>query len=270
MTTAPTLKAMHPVSADLSCLPLPGFAQEKHDGVGGLVDPLAGLVSKTGQPIANKDARQLLSIPALWGLHGELTAPGGFEEAQSVFAASSGLPSGWRFMVFDHAGSSAAFVDRLAMARRKVESLGAQDVVQIVPARKVTTLAAVRDALEEVISRNGEGLVLKCGPWGYREGKASSTRGEAVKVKPTDELEASILEVRARADDPEAAGSVLLDLGGQAFAAPVALSRAQAMRLMTQRASLPGRAGTIRFSGFTERGVPRCARFIGVRRDLAA
>ncbi|KQV66664.1 hypothetical protein [Caulobacter sp. Root343] len=269
MTTA-LFKAMQPVTADLSRLPLPAWSQEKHDGVGGLVDPVAGLVSKESRPIPNKEARDFLSQRALEGLHGELIAPGGFEAAQAVFMASSGLPPGWRFMVFDLAGSGMPFIDRLNAAARMVDALGAQDVVCISRPRRIRSLASVDDHLAEVVAAGGEGIVLHCGDWGYREGKASATRGESLKVKPTEEAEAEILEVRAREDDQDAAGSVTLKMGGRVFSAPVAMSRTLATRLLTLRANLPGQLGTVRYAGMTRDGAPRCAAFIGVRRDLAA
>lgn len=266
----PEYRVMHPVRADLSRLPLPAWSQEKHNGVGGLVDPRAGLVSKEGRPIANRDAREILSVRALWGVHGELIAPGGFEEAHSVFATSSGLPSGWRFMAFDLAGSSMPFPDRLAAVRRAVASLGAQDVVQVSPAVSHRSVESIQARLDEVVSLGGEGLVIHCGAWGYREGKASATRCESVKLKPEAEAEAEIMGVRPRLDDPTLAGAFELRLGAVEFAAPLAVTRAQAARLMTQRANLPGRLATYRHAGFTPRGVPIAARVIGVRRDLAA
>lgn len=267
---SPLYKAMQPVTANLAALPLPAWSQEKHDGVGAIVDPRAGLVSKEGHPIPNRAAREILGQRALWGAHGELIAPGGFEAAQSAFMGSGALPSGWRFMVHDLAGSSIPFRDRLATAARMVSDLGAQDVVHISPARSVRSLDAVQGHLAEVVARGGEGLVLKCGTWGYREGKASAKRGEALKVKPIDETEAEILDVIARQDDESAAGSVTLRLGVRIFSAPVAMPRALASRLLTLKANLPGRLGTIRYSGKTRDGVPRCAAFIGVRLDLAA
>jgi hypothetical protein len=264
------LKPMHPVTADLSRLPFPCWSQEKHDGVGGLVCPSMGLHTKEGLPLPNPEARAFLSQRALWGHHGELTAPGGFEAAQSAFMGSGALPSGWRFMVFDLAGSSMAFVDRLAKVRQAVASLGAQDVVQVSPALCHRSLESVNEAFAEVVARNGEGLVLKAGTWGYREGNASSTRCEAVKLKPTGELEGVIRSVRARLDDPDAVGSVTLEYAGRLFSAPVAMPRAQAASLWTQRGNLPGRLGTVRLCGKTRDGAPRGAVFIGVRRDLAA
>lgn len=266
----PEYRVMHPVKADLSCLPLPAWSQEKHNGVGGLVDPRAGLVSKEGLPIANRDAREILGQRALWGVHGELIAPGGFEEAQSVFATSSGLPSGWRFMAFDLAGSSMPFIDRLAAVRRAVDSLGAQNVVHVSPATSHRCVASIQARLDEVVSNGGEGLVLHAGQWGYREGKASATRGESLKLKPEAEAEAEIMGVRPRQDDPTLAGALELKLGDVTFAAPLAVTKAQAARLMTQQANLPGRLATYRHAGFNPRGVPIAARVIGVRRDLAA
>ena len=259
-----------PVAADLSRLVLPCWSQEKHDGVGGLVCPSDGLHTKEGRPLPNRQVRAFLSQRALWGLHGELTAPGGFEAAQSAFMGSAPPPPGWRFRVFDLAQSSMPFAQRLARARQMVDSLGAQDTVQISPARSHRSLDSVQDALAEVVGRGGEGLVLHAGSWGYREGRASVTRGEALKLKPTDEIEATILAVTPREDDADAVGAVTLTSGGQVFSAPVAMSRALAARLWTLRANLPGRPGTVRHMGRTKNGVPRGAVFIGVRRDLAA
>lgn len=259
-----------PVTVDLSRLPLPAWSQEKHDGVGGLVCPSDGLHTKEGLALPNREVRAFLSQRALWGLHGELIAPGGFEAAQSAFMGSAPPPAGWRFMVFDLAQSGMPFPDRLAMARRMVDSLGAQDTVQISPARSHRSLESVQQAFADVIGRGGEGLILRAGSWGYREGRASVSRGEALKLKPTDETEATILAASPREDDDQAVGSITLTAAGRVFSAPVAMPRVQAVGLWTQRANLPGRLGTVRHAGMTRDGAPRGAVFIGVRRDLAA
>lgn len=263
------LKPMLAVTADLARVPFPCWSQEKHNGFRCIIDPEAGAVSREGRPISNPEARGLLSQAALWGLDGELTAPGGFEAAQAAFGGSEPLPAGWRYHVFDMVGAS-AFPERLATARRLVGSLGAQDVVTISEPLRHRDRASFEAAYEATIAGGGEGRVTRADGWGYREGKASATRCELVKHKPTDESEGVILGVRPRADDPDAVGAVTLLAGGREFSAPVALTRAQATRLMTQQANLPGRLGTYRHSGFTADGAPWCAAFIGVRRDLAA
>lgn len=263
------LKPMLAVTADITRVPFPCWSQEKHNGFRCIIDPVEGAVSREGRPIANGEVRRALSVAALWGLDGELTAPGGFEAAQAAFGGSGELPAGWRYHVFDMVGAS-AFPDRLATARRMVDTLGAQDVVVISPALRHRDRASFDAAYLATLAAGGEGRVTRSDGWGYREGKASPHRCELVKHTPSDESEGVITEVRPRADDPEAAGSVTLMVGGRTFSAPVAMPRALAARLMTQQANLPGRLGTVRHAGFTADGAPRCAAFIGVRRDLAA
>lgn len=267
------LKPMHPVSCTLDALRArqgPYWSQVKHDGFRCIIDPDAGPVSKEGLPIANREVRDFLAQAGLEQVEGELIAPGGFEAAQAAFGGSAPLPEGWRFMAFDLVGSAMPFPERLGVVRRLVDRLGVQDVVKVSDAACHRSFASFEPAYAETLALGGEGRIVRVGQWGYREGKASLHRGEALKIKPTDEAEGVILDVRPREDDPEAVGSVELHAFGRDFSAPVAITRRDACRLWTRRANLPGRPGTIRFDGFTAAGAPRGARFIGVRRDLVA
>lgn len=265
--TAPTLK-----------WPRSGFwVQPKFDGVGCLIDPALGPVTLSGQPIPCPAVRDALSHRALIGLHGELTAPGGLEAAQSAFMGSGQPPADWRFTAFDDLTAfSRPFEQRLARLRSKDDRL--PDFALISPARHAATAAEAPEAFAAVVAdqtaqdgrRHLDGLILRSPEQPYREGRASAYRGEAIKLKPSDEGEAEVLDVSARRDDQTAVGALQVRSAAGAVWVPAALPRDAARALWAERDSLPGRPATLRWWGLTSRGGLRNAIAVSIRRDRAA
>lgn len=275
MTTAP-IRPMLAVTADyLAAWPAEGFwVQPKFDGLRCIVDPVLGPRLRSGEPIPNPHVRALLQDPAVRGLDGELCAPGGLEAAQSAFMGAGPPPEGWRFHAFDDlAAFSAPFTARLERLRRRRLPPWAAAA----PARRARApddcAAAFAGVLADLRAIDPattvDGVILRNPARPYREGRASAHRGELIKVKPFDEAEAWLADVRARDDDGAALGAVQVQFGGQGLWAPVAMPRALARDLWAQRDALEGQAVTLRWWGLTGTGRPRHAIAVAIRRDCA-
>lgn len=275
MTTVP-IRPMLAVTADyLAAWPAEGFwVQPKFDGLRCIVDPDRGPCLRSGEPIPNPFVREALQDPAVLGLDGELCAPGGLEAAQRAFTGASPPPEGWRFHAFDDlAAYSSPFETRLARLRRRRLPPWATAS----PARRMLAPEDAAGAFAQVLADLREtepattvdGVVLRHPGRPYREGRASAARCEAIKVKPCDEAEARLADVRARDDAGDTLGAVQVHFGGRPLWAPAAMPRAQARDLWAERDQLEGQAVTLRWWGLTASGLPRHAIAVAVRRDLA-
>lgn len=257
------------------------WVQPKFDGLRCLIDPTAGPVLRSGGAVHNPRVREVLSDPALAGLDGELTAPGGLEAAQSAFTSNRPPPAGWTFTAFDDASSPAlAFAERLQRLRQRLAHLPAHVRAHVRPSpaqlasREVDAqgaFAAVITAMQaEGTPRALDGLILRRSGAAYHEGKASAFRGELIKLKPMSEGECPVLDLSARPDAPDCLGAVQVRHGGATVWAPAGMPRADARRLWRERDSVIGKSAVIRWWGTTARGLPRHAVAVALRRDLAA
>lgn len=253
------------------------WVQPKFDGLRCIVDPVAGPMLRSGETVPCPAVHAALSDPALIGLDGELTAPGGLEAAQSAFTGQGAPPAEWRFTAFDDLTAfSQPFSRRLERLRSRADRL--PPVALISPARHAGTAAEAAEAFAAVVadhraqdpSRDLDGLILRNPRFAYREGRASAHRAELVKIKPMDEGEAPILDVARRHDDPAALGSLMIHADGRDQWVPAGLPRDAARRLWRERAAIVGRPAVVRWWGRTGRGALRNAVAVAVRRDLAA
>ena len=252
------------------------WVQPKFDGLRCIVDPVAGPMLRSGEPVPCPAVRAALADAALIGLDGELTAPGGLEAAQSAFTGQGAPPAGWRFTAFDDLTAfSQPFARRLEKLRSR--AAGLPPFALISPARHAATAADAAEAFAAVVAdhraqdpaRDLDGLILRNPRFAYREGRASAHRAELVKIKPMDEGETPILDVAARHDDPDALASVMIHAAGRDQWVPAGLPRAEARRLWSERDGVIGRPAVIRCWGRTGRGALRHAVAVAVRRDLA-
>lgn len=273
------IRPMLAVTADypVTWSPAGFWVQPKFDGIRCLIDPVAGPVTRTGQPIANTTVREMLSDAALIGLDGELTAPGGLEAAQSAFTGSRPPPDGWRFTAFDDLTAfGQPFSARQARLRRRGEAFPAFALAS--PGRLATAADELPDVFAALLDDHRrqdpathlDGFCLRAADRAYHEGKASAWRGELIKLKPMDEAEAIILDVSARSDDGAAVGAVQVRLGSLVFWTPLALDRSTLQAMWSDQAALVGSAVTLRWWGTTARGLPRHAVAVAIRRDLPA
>ncbi len=276
MTTVPIRPMLAVLASGPIAFPPQGlFVQPKFDGVRCLIDPDTGPRLRGGGAIPNPHLRATLEDHRLAGLDGEITAPGGLQPAQSMVSGHLPLPEGWRFTAFDDVCAfSSGFSHRLQALRRRADRL--PDYARISPTLPVARLDDLPDAVAALVAESAsstvalDGVCMRHPDRPYREGKAAAFRQELLKLKPMDEGERTVLDVAARADDPDCLGALEVSDQGRRFWAPAAMPRAEGRRLWGARTDLIGSQATLRWWGRTTGGALRHATALAFRRDLAA
>jgi DNA ligase-1 len=234
------------------------WVSEKYDGVRGWWDGRQ-LWTRGGQRIQAPDW-------FTWGwpetpMDGELWAGrGGFEHASKTVRAERSTDAAWRrmrYLVFDLPASTSTFDERVPALRELVARID-QPWVVAVRQFKVSDEAELQAALRDVISRNGEGLVLHRGDTFYRAGRGAGL----FKLKPFEDAEARVIAIQpGRGQFAGMMGALRVRTPeGREFAIGSGFSHAQ-------RCAPPavGAWITYRFRGQTSTGLPRFAVFLRER-----
>lgn len=233
------------------------WVSEKFDGVRACWDG-SRLWTRGGNPI-QAPGWFTQALPALT-TDGELWAGyGAFEQASSIVRNGADDDAGWRslrYLVFDLPEVPGSFDQRLQHLRQ-LELHGA---VQAVAQFQLDDPAALQHQLDRVISRGGEGLMLHRGSSMYQAGRSE----DLLKFKPYLDAEAivvALLPGQGRLEGLMGALEVRSDDGRQ-FRIGSGFSD-------QQRRAPPPPGSRIRYaySGLTANGLPRFARYLGLRSD---
>lgn len=231
------------------------WVSEKYDGVRGYWD---------GQRMLTRGG-SVVQLPAWFTagfpntpMDGELWAGyGAFSTASTLVRTAEADDPDWHdisYRVFDLPGHPGDFNARVAAIRRTVAAIDAPWVVAIRQFH-VADEAALDTALQAVLDRGGEGLVLHRGTRDYTAGRDAGL----LKVKPYTDAEARVVAYNpgsGRLDGLMGSLEVVTP-GGRRFAIGTGFSD-------EQRADPPpvGSWVTYRYQGHTATGLPRFARFL--------
>ncbi|HET9818299.1 MAG TPA: DNA ligase [Rhodanobacteraceae bacterium] len=194
-------------------------------------------------------------------MDGELWAGyGRFERASTIVRSAGADDPAWHkmsYQVFDLPAQPGDFDARVPAIRTVVAAIGDPWVVAIRQFR-VANDAQLKAALERVIDKDGEGLVLHRGDLPYRAGRGVGL----LKVKPYQDAEARVVAIEpghGRLEGMMGAIEVRTP-DGRRFAIGSGFSD-------EERAHPPavGSWVTYRFNGLTSTGLPRFARFLRMR-----
>lgn len=194
-------------------------------------------------------------------MDGELWAGyGRFARASAIVRTAEAGDPAWReisYRVFDLPGHGGDFDARVPAIRAVVAAIGDPWVVAVRQFH-VADEAALHAALQRVLDKGGEGLVLHRGDVPYRAGRGVGL----LKVKPYEDAEAQVVAIRpgeGRLKGLMGAIEVRTP-DGRRFAIGSGFSDAQ-------RAHPPaiGSWVTYRFNGLTRNGLPRFVRFLRMR-----
>ena len=194
-------------------------------------------------------------------MDGELWAGyGRFARASAIVRTAEADDPAWReisYRVFDLPGHGGDFDARVPAIRAVVAAIGDPWVVAVRQFH-VADEAALHAALQRVLDKGGEGLVLHRGDVPYRAGRGVGL----LKVKPYEDAEAKVVAIRpgeGRLKGLMGAIEVRTP-DGRRFAIGSGFSDAQ-------RAHPPaiGSWVTYRFNGLTKNGLPRFVRFLRMR-----
>lgn len=234
------------------------WVSEKFDGVRGYWDGQR-LLTRAGNVI-NAPAWFVAGWPDT-ALDGELwIAYGKFSTVSAIVRTADPDDPAWRqvsYRVFDLPEYDGDFNTRVAAIRSTVTAIGLAWVVAI-RQFKVADEAGLQMALERVLAKGGEGLVLHRGDLLYQAGRNAGL----LKVKPYEDAEAEVIAINPGHGRLQGLmGSLKVRTPrGRTFAIGSGFTD-------KQRANPPplGAWVTYRFNGRTATGLPRFARFLRVR-----
>jgi DNA ligase-1 len=234
------------------------WVSEKFDGVRGYWD---------GHRLLTR-AGTVVQVPAWFTknwpdtpMDGELWAGyGQFERASAIVRTAGANDRAWHaisYHVFDLPAQPGDFNARGPAIRNVVAAIGDPWVVAI-RQYHVSGEAQLHAALERVLDKGGEGLVLHRGDLPYRAGRGVGL----LKLKPYEDAEARVVAIhpgRGRLDGMMGSIEVRTP-DGRRFAIGSGFSD-------ENRADPPpiGSWITYRFNGLTNTGLPRFARFLRMR-----
>ncbi|SEQ98157.1 DNA ligase-1 [Solimonas aquatica] len=233
------------------------WISEKLDGVRACWDGQR-LWTRGGHAIAAPDwfTREL---PA-FSLDGELWAGrGAFERASGIVRNGSDDDAGWRslrYMIFDLPETAGSFDQRLQTLRSLPLGAAAQAVEQF----RLDDANALQARLEAVVAAGGEGLMLHRGASRYVSGRSEDLR----KFKPYEDAEALVIATvpgQGRLAGLMGALEVRSD-DGRRFRIGSGFSDAQ-----RRKPPAPGSRIRYAYNGLTASGLPRFARYLGLRSD---
>ncbi|BAJ02533.1 DNA ligase [Shewanella violacea] len=230
---------------------------EKLDGVRGFWD---------GRQMSSRSGR-LIAIPD-WFVDGFPTYPldgelwmgrGTFEQMSSLARRKEPIHAQWRkvkFMVFDMPAHPGSFVERYTKASKDL-TLGA-DYIVLVEQKRLENQHQLDTWFSEVVVNGGEGLMLHQLSSLYIAGRNSNL----IKYKPYYDAEARVIAYQGgKGKLAGVMGSLLVENHqGVRFKLGTGFS-------MKERKHPPeiGSTVTYQYSGLTQKGTPRFARFLRVR-----
>jgi DNA ligase-1 len=284
--------------ADPGLLRFPLLASPKLDGIRCLITE-QGPVTRKLKPVPNKRLREFLaSRPELIGLDGELifgsaSDPNAMQATSSAVMSHDG-PLDVKFYVFDDFTSpSTPFVQRLELARTKVQTAASSRVVFL--EHHALPDSAELEAYEALQVEQGfEGVMLR-DMWGdYKFGRSTPREGLLLKLKRFDDAEAQIVDfvawqtnnnpkerdalghakrssAQAGKQDQEALGALVLKSPEfeTEFNCGTGFTWEQRQALWAQRESLRGKTVTFKFQPHGVKVAPRCPVFKGFRHEAA-
>lgn len=231
------------------------WVSEKFDGVRGYWD---------GHHLLTREGT-VIRVPAWFTRHwpdspmdGELWAGyGRFERASAIVRSAGPDDPAWHeisYRIFDLPAQAGDFDARVPAIRRIVAAIGDPWVVAIRQFRVANT-AQLHAALQRVLDKRGEGLVLHRGDLPYRAGRGVGL----LKLKPYEDAEAKVVAIKpGQGRLAGMMGSIEVRTpDGRRFAIGSGFSD-------EDRANPPplGSWITYRFNGRTNTGLPRFARFL--------
>ncbi len=233
------------------------LVSEKLDGVRGYWDGQR-LLSRSGRVINTPDWFTA-GFPA-FALDGELwMGRGRFEQISGLARKAVPEDESWRavrFMVFDLPTHPQVFSERYAIAR--AELAGLSPYLQVLEQTSLADAAQLQALYQDVIAGGGEGLMLHRKQAHYRAGRSDNL----IKLKPFQDAEAVVVaHLPGKGQFSGLLGALLVrTAAGQEF-------RLGSGFTLTERHNPPpvGSTVTYRYSGYTQNGIPRFARFFRLR-----
>ncbi|GIU12718.1 MULTISPECIES: DNA ligase [unclassified Shewanella] len=233
------------------------LVSEKLDGVRGYWDGKE-MYSRSGRKILLPD--WFIEDFPDYPLDGELWIKrGAFEQVSSIVRKSKVSDKEWarvKFMVFDLPTESSGFELRYQKAVKELANIS--PYLKVIEQNYLASFQALETELQEVIAKNGEGLMLHKKNAFYKSGRSK----DIVKLKPFYDAEAKVIGYspgKGRFSGMMGA-LVVKNQQGITFNLGTGFTK-------EQRQSPPqiGSLVTYKYYGLTQKGTPRFASFLRVR-----
>ena len=268
-------------------LTFPLLVSGKIDGVRACVQDGQCVAGRSLKASLNTWAMEMLSRPGLEGLDGELTVQGerwnDYNWNQSIVMTKSGQPK-LTFHVFDLIGPGSA-INRKDEARAKAVffAMFFEDFpieINFCEQFLVHSYADLMAKYEHFRNLGYEGLIMMDPEGHYKHGRSTLKQGLMLKLKPSDDDEATILDVEPVYHNMDAGNSnkkenmvegdragkiIALWKGRKINVGPGKLTHDQARDLLANKEGYKGKQFTFTYMELHESGEPRSARFKGWR-----
>ncbi len=191
-------------------------------------------------------------------LDGELYAGRGrFEQTSAAVRSASGDWSGIRLHVFDVPQAQGNLYKRLAVIEDRLKKYPAN--ISVVRQMPVKDIAQARAMMEKIVAGGGEGVILRDPAVPYAAGRSSSY----LKLKPQQDAECTVTK------HYEGKGKYAGKLGSVGCRNNLGEFKIGSGFKDADRANPPpvGSVITYRYRGFTQKGLPRFATFMRIRKD---
>jgi len=234
------------------------WVSEKYDGVRAYWDGRQ-LLSRQGNII--RAPAWFTDVLSETPMDGELwIARGQFERLSGIVRRHSPDPDDWReikYMVFDLPGNKQIFDHRLQAIKQLIVEINSPHI-QAVAQRKIASRARLMRELDEVVSQQGEGLMLRRGASLY----AGKRNEDLLKLKKYADAEAVVIEhLPGKGKFTGMLGSLLVETADRRrFRIGTGFSH-----LDRQNPPPIGALITYQYFGLTNTGLPRFASYLRVR-----
>ena len=191
-------------------------------------------------------------------LDGELYAGRGrFEQTSAAVRSASGDWSGIRLYVFDVPQAQGNLYKRLAVIEGRLKKYPAN--ISVVRQTPVKDIVQARAMMEKIVAEGGEGVILRDPAAPYAAGRSSSY----LKLKPQQDAECTVTK------HYEGKGKYAGKLGSVGCRNSLGEFKIGSGFKDADRTNPPpvGSVITYRYRGFTQKGLPRFATFMRVRKD---
>lgn len=180
--------------ADLTTLRYPVLASPKLDGVRCVMrDGVA--MSRNLKPIPNQHVQETLrGLPD--GIDGELMVDGDFAAVQSAVMSATGRPVFWLF-AFDWHANLIGFQDRLSSLAIWSETRG-NSALRVVEHVLIEDAEQLAEYEEQTVARGFEGIMVRDPDGPYKFGRSTTREGYLLKIKRTEDEEATVIDVVER------------------------------------------------------------------------
>ena len=234
------------------------WVSEKLDGVRAIWDGKQ-LYFRSGRPIQSpKWFTQ--QFPKAW-MDGELwMGRGTFEKTSAAVRRNNPQDEEWqmiRYQLFELPGASGSFTRRVEQMQRIAEQVDVPWLQPVLQQRMPTT-GSLFVWLDQVVAEGGEGLMLHRAESLYHGGRSS----DLLKLKSWQDAEArGIAILSGKGKYSEMMGSLLVeDMNGYQFRIGSGFSD-----LLRRSPPAVGSVITYKFTGTTDKGLPRFASFLRLR-----